>query len=190
VEIIIRRRIEVDDEIADEIRWLNVQGVITEGSCSGHGKMSPSAVIRPSSRDRAVELGYDPVYDESTQFFTMELQGESFDCHFLVDTENGRTALCQEVIRQPYADCVFSSGLVKEFYPDTVYLRIDKDSYSQPLTIFLRPDEMQAIAWLCNGALWSHWIVGKENDDNQSLASSTQTTTTTQAGKAKGDSEE
>jgi len=156
MEIIIQRRIEVDDNVADEIRWLNSQGVATEGSCSGHGKMAPNAVIRPSSKDRAIELGYFPVYDESTSFFVIELNGNEFDCRFPVELDDGRVARCWEAQRQPYTNCVLSAGLVNGIEPDTVYLRMDKEN-EEPLTLFLRPDEMQALAWLLNGTLWSLW---------------------------------
>lgn len=56
---------------------------------------------------------------------------------------------------QPYTNASFSAGLVEGAGPDTVYFRQDKDD-EEPLIILLRPDEMQAIVWVCSGALWSH----------------------------------
>lgn len=64
-EIIITRKINVDDCIAQEIVWLNSVGVYTEGCCCGHGVSSPSAVIKPTSKDRAIELGYDTYFDDN-----------------------------------------------------------------------------------------------------------------------------
>ena len=74
-QISIERRIEVDDEIAGEIRWLNRQGVITEGCCCGHGKEQPSAMIRPSSAKRARELDYIPWYCEDVGLYEIQLKG-------------------------------------------------------------------------------------------------------------------
>ncbi len=59
-EIHLTRTVEVDAEIAEEIIWLNEQGVVTESSCSGHGKWPPTALICPSSVEKAKELGYEP----------------------------------------------------------------------------------------------------------------------------------
>ena len=160
-EIIIEQRISVDAEIADEIRWLNSRGVHTESSCSGHGQLVPSAAIAPSSVERARELGYEPIFDSDV--WTIELRGDDFDCQFPVELDDGRVALCWEAQRQPYADCVFSTGLVSDVEPDVLYLRLCKDS-KEPLTLFLRRDEMQAIAWLCSGALWALEIVGRKGE--------------------------
>jgi hypothetical protein len=157
-EIIVKRRIIVDDEIADEIRWLNEQGVYTEGSCSGHGKERPTAAIKPSSRSRAEELGYEPIYKPHTALFEIELQGEKFDCCFDIALDDGRIARCWEAQRQPYSDSVLSSGLVENIDPDVFYLRLERNG-EEPLTLFLRQDEMQAIAWLCNGALWAKEVL-------------------------------
>ena len=60
--ITIEREIEVDKNVADKIKWLNEQGVETVASCSGHGKTKPSALIKPSSKQKATELGFDPEY--------------------------------------------------------------------------------------------------------------------------------
>ena len=62
----------------------------------------------------------------------------------------------EELIRQEYSvnHCVFSGGYVDGDPVDTVYLRMEKDG-AEPTILLLRPDEMQALAWICNGVLWS-----------------------------------
>ena len=65
------------------------------------------------------------------------------------------TLTYEEIARQPYLDCVFSAGFVKGHPVDTLYVRLERDSESEPTTILLRPDEAQAICWVLNGALWS-----------------------------------
>jgi transcriptional regulator with XRE-family HTH domain len=57
IEVVLQRRVYIDALIAPEIIWLNSQGVITEACCQGP---PASALIRPSSRIRAEELGYYP----------------------------------------------------------------------------------------------------------------------------------
>jgi hypothetical protein len=73
-------------------------------------------------------------------------------------TENGLTYT--EVIRQEYGgnNCVISAGFVAgENKPevDTCYLRLEKDGV-EPTVLLLRPDEIQSIAWVASGAVWSH----------------------------------
>jgi hypothetical protein len=69
---------KVDACIADEIQKLNDAGIVTLGSCCGHGRAGeiiewengfgkwrgyvdpPHALIRESSKDLAVQLGYRP----------------------------------------------------------------------------------------------------------------------------------
>jgi hypothetical protein len=86
------------------------------------------------------------------------------------ESENGLTYT--EVARQEYGgnNCVFSAGFVEgESKPevDTVYLRLEKDGVG-PTTLLLRPDEMQSIAWLCSGTVWSHLMNEKhEREDWQ-----------------------
>jgi hypothetical protein len=63
-EIIITQKVKADDCIAQEIVWLNSVGVYTEGCCCGHGLSFPNAVIKPSSKNRAIELGYEPYFDD------------------------------------------------------------------------------------------------------------------------------
>ena len=50
--------VELDACIADEIRQLNQDGVVTVASCCGHGRGEASALIQPSNIDRARALGY------------------------------------------------------------------------------------------------------------------------------------
>lgn len=71
----ITQRIRVDQCIADEIFWLNANGVRTEGCCCGHGKREADAVITPGSVQRANELGYNAEYVESSGFYRILLKG-------------------------------------------------------------------------------------------------------------------
>lgn len=73
-----------------------------------------------------------------------------------------------EIIRQEYVgnNCIIRAGFVEgENKPivDTVFLRMEKDGV-EPTTLLLRPDEMQAIAWVASGTLWSYFMNGKEPD--------------------------
>jgi hypothetical protein len=67
-----------------------------------------------------------------------------------------------ELIRQEYGgnNCVISAGFVEgDDKPevDTCYLRLEKDGV-EPTVLLLRPDELQSIAWVASGAVWSHLI--------------------------------
>lgn len=73
-----------------------------------------------------------------------------------------------EVIRQEYGgnNCVISAGFVEgENKPsvDTIYLRLEKDGV-EPTMLLLRPDEIQAIAWITSGVIWSHLMKEKAPD--------------------------
>ena len=77
--------------------------------------------------------------------------------------ENGFTFL--EICKQEHITGDFSTGLIKgknKPAEDTVYLRLEKEG-DKPTTIFMRPDEMAAIAWVAVGLLWSHqiWVANK-----------------------------
>ncbi len=81
-------------------------------------------------------------------------------------TENGLEF--KEVIRQEYAGnhCIIRAGFVEgENKPevDTTFLRLEKDGV-EPTTLLLRPDEMQIIAWLAAGVIWSHLINEEKSD--------------------------
>jgi len=92
------------------------------------------------------------------------MTGELFD----VTLDDGRVARCWRAISQPYANCTFSAGLVEGIEPDTLYLTVkcDGDDEDEPWMLFLRPDEMQAIAWICNGALWSAQMLEGDKENN------------------------
>jgi hypothetical protein len=80
--------------------------------------------------------------------------------------ENGLTFT--EIIRQGYSgnNCVISGGFVKgknKPRVDTLYLRLEKDGV-EPTQILLRPDEMQIIAWIASGVVWSHLMNKKAPD--------------------------
>lgn len=56
----IRRMVNIDEEIADEIAWLNDQGIFTEASCRGFNGEPANALIQAHCIEKARELGYDP----------------------------------------------------------------------------------------------------------------------------------
>jgi len=76
------------------------------------------------------------------------------EIEFDVELSDGRIAHCWRAQSQSYADCEFSSGLVTGIEPDTFYLRFERQ-VEEPLMLFLRPDELMAVLWIGNGALWS-----------------------------------
>ncbi|MCK4302611.1 MAG: hypothetical protein KAY24_00020 [Candidatus Eisenbacteria sp.] len=73
---------------------------------------------------------------------------------FVVQLEDGRVALCEKIVSQPYQDCESHAGLVENLEPDTIYLGIERDEETGAV-FFLRPDEAMAIVWILSGALWS-----------------------------------
>ncbi len=80
--------------------------------------------------------------------------------------ENG--LLFTEIIRQEYGgnNCIISAGFVQgknKPCVDTLYLKLEKDGVD-PTLLLLRPDEMQAIAWISSGAVWSYLMQEKEPD--------------------------
>ena len=85
---------------------------------------------------------------------------ESID--FEVELDDGRIAKCWRATHQEYKDCDFSAGLVEGIEPDVLYLRIE--GKGEPLTIFLRPDEMLAVQYSIAGALWSWSMLGYDNE--------------------------
>ena len=74
IEIEIVQKIRVDRCIADEIKWLNANGIRTESCCCGHGKQAPEALIKPSSASTAKKFGYNPVFCPDTGFFKITLK--------------------------------------------------------------------------------------------------------------------
>jgi hypothetical protein len=88
-EIEIVQKIKVDDCIADEIQMLNREGVRTEGCCCGYLNCGaeqvslnnyPSALIKPSSVNRAKELGYEPIYWDEVDLFEIRLKKSILKC--------------------------------------------------------------------------------------------------------------
>jgi len=84
---------------------------------------------------------------------------------FEVTLADGRMAHCRQALEQPYEDCTFSAGLVEGAEPDTVYLRVRRDG-EEPLTLFLRPDEVLALVWVASGALWSAEMLAMDEADD------------------------
>ncbi len=71
-----------------------------------------------------------------------------------------------EVQRQEYSgnNCIFSVGFVEgDNKPDvdTMYLKLEKDGV-EPTVLLFRPDEMQIVAWLCAGVIWSYLMNQKQ----------------------------
>jgi hypothetical protein len=63
-----------------------------------------------------------------------------------------------ELIRQEYSgnNCIISGGFVEGNNKppvDTVYLKLEKDDV-EPTLLLLRPDEIQAIAWISEKQSW------------------------------------
>jgi hypothetical protein len=61
VEVIqkrINQVVQVDACIADEVKYLNDKGVVTVGSCCGHGHYYPHVLVEESSVKLANEIGY------------------------------------------------------------------------------------------------------------------------------------
>ena len=72
IEITVSRRIFIDAQLAPEIQWLNLEGVYTESSCQGP---PPTALIIPSSKRKAEEMGYKPEYQEDIGLYKIHLKG-------------------------------------------------------------------------------------------------------------------
>ena len=141
----IEREIAVDVDIAGEVRWLNKSGIMTEGSCSGHGCSSATAVIRPSSVERVEELGYVTRYLADTGLYEIKLRGSGFE---VTRRETGK---------QPYTNAEISAGVVEGHAYDVVYLRFEREG-ENPVMLYLRRDEAAAAIWLLAGAMWSEEI--------------------------------
>ena len=70
----------------------------------------------------------------------------------------------EEVTKQEYKNCSFSTGFVKNHPVDTMYLKLERPP-EKPIVIVLRPDEMAAIAWVTSGTLWSHEMTELDKKD-------------------------
>ncbi len=75
--------------------------------------------------------------------------------------------LYTELIKQTYGDnnCKFSAGSVEGHPIDTVYLAWAKDG-DDGGCLLLTPDELAAISWVANGAVWSHLLQVRLEADN------------------------
>lgn len=73
----------------------------------------------------------------------------------------------EEICKQEYTgnNCKISSGFAKGAGVDTVYLKLEKDG-SDPTTLLLRPDELQAIVFVCSGTLWSNELIRLQSSNN------------------------
>lgn len=69
-----------------------------------------------------------------------------------------------EMCRQEYAgnNCAFSAGMIDGHEIEEVYLKWGKDGDEGGL-LMLRADELAAIAWVANGALWGELYTRFEN---------------------------
>ena len=88
------------------------------------------------------------------------------DVTFDVELDDGRIAHCWQALSQPYADAKFSAGLVTNIDPDVLYLRLERNG-DEPLSLFLRRDELQALVWVASGALWA--LEMQEKDGSETL---------------------
>lgn len=79
------------------------------------------------------------------------------DITFDVELEDGRIAHCWRASNREYQDCVWSAGLVQGIEPDIFYLRVERgpEKQKEPLTLFVRSDELLAIMSVASDALWS-----------------------------------
>lgn len=65
---------------------------------------------------------------------------------------------CHPVCRQEYKDCYFEAGFIDENPTDPAYLLLHRDG--DETLIYLRMDEIAAIAWVINGLLWTDEMNG------------------------------
>jgi hypothetical protein len=72
---------------------------------------------------------------------------------FIMSIGNHRCELTP-CCRQEYSNCYFEAGLINGHPIETVYFRLQRNG-EEPTTICLRTDELHAIVWVINGALWS-----------------------------------
>ena len=90
------------------------------------------------------------------------------DVTFDIEMADGRIAHCWRACHQEYRDCMWSAGLVEGYEPDTFYLRVERTDgrEEQPLTLFLRPDELMAVIYVASGALWSAEMMRMDESDD------------------------
>lgn len=86
--------------------------------------------------------------------FIVTIDGDEYDCH--------------PVCRQPYQDCYFEAGFIDNYPKDPMYLLLSREG--NETFIYLRPDEIAAIAWVINGLLWTDAMNGGATTLLQMLA--------------------
>ena len=73
-----------------------------------------------------------------------------------------------EMCAQEYGDnnCKFSAGAVEGHPIDTVYLAWEKDGDPGDM-LLLTPDELAAISWVAQGAVWSYLLDKRLETDHE-----------------------
>lgn len=73
---------------------------------------------------------------------------------FTWDLGDGRAADCLPGETIEYGNCTFDAGLSCGLGVDTFYVRIRREG-EEPLMLFMRPDEIAALAHCLSGAMWT-----------------------------------
>lgn len=58
------KRIQCDWELATEIAYLNLRGIKTVASCSGHGKLPSNICVSENHEQDMIDLGYESEINE------------------------------------------------------------------------------------------------------------------------------
>ena len=69
-----KEQVSIDLCIVPEILWLWSKGIITHGSCCGHGKQEACVCVDDSSIEKMKELGYDLLPDHPHIFFSRSIR--------------------------------------------------------------------------------------------------------------------
>ena len=90
------------------------------------------------------------------------------DVTFDTKLGDGRIAHCWRADHVEYRNTLWSAGLVEGYEPDTLYLRVERTDgrEEEPLTLFLRPDELMAVIYVASGALWSAEMLRMDEADD------------------------
>lgn len=93
------------------------------------------------------------------------VQHDNADFEFDITLVDGRRAHCWQAEHIDYDGMIISAGLAEGVDFDEFYLRLARDG-EEPLTLFLRRDELAAILHVGAGALWSQMLldVGVKKD--------------------------